>query len=115
MTKTMAHGYSSDSTQRELSNEHQHDRVLTIFKKLCVLVLRTKIAFALERLRGHSQLVACFKLVLGLSVLYCLHLFWFEFNLEPCKSSLQLGLIPPIFSQHPFLHFDQFRMKNATD
>ena len=27
MTETLAHGYSSDSTQQELSNEHQHDKV----------------------------------------------------------------------------------------
>ena len=28
MMETLAHGYSSESTQRELSNEYQHDRVL---------------------------------------------------------------------------------------
>ena len=27
MTETLPHGYSSDSAQRELSNEYQHDRV----------------------------------------------------------------------------------------
>ena len=27
VTKTLAHGYSSESTPRELSNEYQHDRV----------------------------------------------------------------------------------------
>ena len=26
MTETLARGYSSESTQRELSNEYQHDR-----------------------------------------------------------------------------------------
>ena len=31
MTETLAHGYSFDSTQRELSNEYQHDRVRMIF------------------------------------------------------------------------------------
>ena len=30
MTETLAHGYSSDSTQRELSNEYQHDRVANL-------------------------------------------------------------------------------------
>ena len=48
MTKTLARGYSSDSTQRELSNEYQHDRVLSIFKKLSVIVFWTKVASALE-------------------------------------------------------------------
>ena len=50
MTETQANGYSSKSTQRELSNEYQHDRVKTVFKNLCVLVLRTKVALALEGL-----------------------------------------------------------------
>ena len=27
ITETLAYGYSSESTQRELSNEYQHDRV----------------------------------------------------------------------------------------
>ena len=27
MTKTLAHGYSSESTQQELFNEYQHGRV----------------------------------------------------------------------------------------
>ena len=26
-TETLAHGYSSESTQQELNNEYQHDRV----------------------------------------------------------------------------------------
>ena len=33
MTEALAHGYSFDSTQRELSNEYQHDRVSMVFKK----------------------------------------------------------------------------------
>ena len=47
---TLAHGYSSESTQQELSNEYQHDRVYMVFKNLCVLVLWTKKASALEGL-----------------------------------------------------------------
>ena len=50
MTETLTNGYSSESTQRELSNEYQHDRVWIVFKKLCVLVLWTKVASALEGL-----------------------------------------------------------------
>ena len=42
MTETLANGYSSDSTQRELSNEYQHDRVLII----CVIVRWMKVALA---------------------------------------------------------------------
>ena len=37
MTETLAHGYSSESICRELSNEYQHDRVQMVFKNLCVL------------------------------------------------------------------------------
>ena len=50
MTETLAHGYSSESTQRELSNEYQHDRVQMVFKDLCIFVLWTKVASALEGL-----------------------------------------------------------------
>ena len=52
MNKTQAHKYSSESTQRELSNEYQHDRVYSFFKKVCVLVVRMKVASALEGLRN---------------------------------------------------------------
>ena len=50
MTETLAHGYSSKSTQRELSNEYQHDRVKMVFKDICIVVLCTKVASALEGL-----------------------------------------------------------------
>ena len=45
------YGFSSESTQRELSNEYQHDRVKMVVKSLCILVLWTKVALALEGLR----------------------------------------------------------------
>ena len=44
MTETLAHGYSSESTQCELSNEYQHDRVLDGFQKSCILVLWLRVA-----------------------------------------------------------------------
>ena len=50
MTETLANGYSSESTQRELSNEYQQDRVWMVFKNLCVLVLWTEVASASEEL-----------------------------------------------------------------
>ena len=46
----LAHVCSSESTQRELSNEYQHDRVSMIFKNLCVPVLWSKVASAMEGL-----------------------------------------------------------------
>ena len=33
MTETLAIGYSSESTQRDLSNEYQHDRVWMVSRK----------------------------------------------------------------------------------
>ena len=42
--------YSSESAPQELSNEYQHDRVLMVFKNLCVILIRTKVAIALEGL-----------------------------------------------------------------
>ena len=52
MTETLANGYSFDSTQRELSDEYQHDRVLMVFKNLCDVLLWTKVASALEGVKG---------------------------------------------------------------
>ena len=54
MTKTLAHGYSSESTQQELSNEYQHDMVMMILKILCVIVLWKKGAAALKGLMFRS-------------------------------------------------------------
>ena len=51
MTETQAYGYSSESTRQEISNEYQHDRVWMVFKSLCILLLWTKVASALD---GHS-------------------------------------------------------------
>ena len=39
-----------ENWQRMLSNEYQQDQIKVIFKNLCILVLRTKVASALERL-----------------------------------------------------------------
>ena len=52
MIESMANGYSSESTQRELSNEYPHDRVWMVIKNLCMLVLWTKVASALEGLKA---------------------------------------------------------------
>ena len=41
MFETLSHGYSSQSTQRELINECQHDRVKKVFKNVCILVIWT--------------------------------------------------------------------------
>ena len=56
----MPNGYSSESTRRVLSNEYQHDRVSMVFKDFCVLVLRMKVASALEGLRRMILIVVYF-------------------------------------------------------
>ena len=50
MTETLANGYSCESTQRELSNEYQLDRVSMVFENICVLVIWMKETSALEGL-----------------------------------------------------------------
>ena len=50
LNETLAHGYSSERTQRALFKEYQHDRVKMFFNNLCVLVLWRKVASALEGL-----------------------------------------------------------------
>ena len=48
MIETMANGYSSEGTQRELSNEYPHDRVKKIFMILFVLVHWKKVTSTLR-------------------------------------------------------------------
>ena len=55
MTETLANGYSSESAQRELSNEYQQDRVWMVFKDVCLLVLWMKVVSALEGLIPSRQ------------------------------------------------------------
>ena len=57
MSKTLAYGgYSSESAQRVLSNEYQHDRVwMDLEENLSILVLWMRVVLALERLT-HSCL-----------------------------------------------------------
>ena len=51
MTETLEHGYSSASTQRELSNEYKHDIVSMASKIIASLHFGRKEAPALEGLR----------------------------------------------------------------
>ena len=51
MTETLAHGYSSESTRQELSNELQHDKVWIVSKRFCNIGLSTKVASESEGLK----------------------------------------------------------------
>ena len=69
MTETLAYGYSPESTQREFSNEYQHDMVSMVFKSLCILELWTKVASALEGLKVMSAKAASSHLMQALNPL----------------------------------------------
>ena len=51
MTETLAHGYSYESTQRELSYEYPHDLVRMIFIMFCIFVHWTKVTSWSEGLK----------------------------------------------------------------
>ena len=61
ITETLANGYSSESTRRELSNEYQDDRVSMFFQESCIFVLWTKVVSALKGLniRLENLLLLC--------------------------------------------------------
>ena len=63
MTKTLTNGYSTESTQEELSIEYQYERVYIAFKNICVIALLTKVALALE---GLSSMESGIVFLLGL-------------------------------------------------
>ena len=54
MTETLAPGYSSESTQQELSNKYNCDRVWMVIKNLYDLVLWMKVDLELEGLITHA-------------------------------------------------------------
>ena len=49
ITETLPNGYSSESTQRELSNEYQHDMVKMFFKDFCVFCALSECALSIVR------------------------------------------------------------------
>ena len=55
-------GYnSSESTQREHSNEYQHDIVWVVFKTFCIFLPWMKVALALEGLNGPYVCISPFS------------------------------------------------------
>ena len=54
-TETLANGYSSESTQWELSNEYQHDRLWIFFENRCIFVIWMNEALALKGLKGQTS------------------------------------------------------------
>ena len=54
ITETLAFGYSYESTQQELSNEYQHDRVLDVFQKSLRPCALEKSSLSIERVKIYS-------------------------------------------------------------
>ena len=54
MIKILAHGYPSESTlSKRRPIKYQHEKVQMVLEKLCILVLWTKVALALEGLKSN--------------------------------------------------------------
>ena len=82
MTETLANGYSSESTHWELSNEYQHDRVEMVFKNLCILVIGTKVASALEGLINNCQAPIVALHCCLLVIVIFMHSCYFEISID---------------------------------
>ena len=51
MTETMAYGYSSESTQQELSNEYQHNKGLNGFQNFLLFSPMDESSLSMERVK----------------------------------------------------------------
>ena len=67
MTETLAHGYASESSQRDLSSEYQHDRVQIFFKNMFVFQLWTS---SIEWVKGILREVISYPVIFSLSVVW---------------------------------------------
>ena len=72
MKNDLAYGYSSESTQRELSNVYQCDWVWVFFKNLRVFMLWTKVASALEGLNFPLVFIS-FLFLYSVMMRFCPH------------------------------------------
>ena len=102
MTETLAHEYSSESIQRELSNEYQHDRVWMVLKNLSIFVLWTKVASALEGLTKNNGE--------DFFVMQCLHIISFKVLEKIYLKFLKEWL----FRNRCWLSFDKTDLNTST-
>ena len=110
MILTLSHGYSSESTHQELSNEYQHDRVSMFFQKSCILVFWTGVAAALEGLNIDCDFLIALGMTLGLySQLGVLLLFWQQ---NPCNSHLRTTTLRKRRGIHKNVNFNEIIGKN---
>ena len=49
MTETLTHGYSSESTYREIFNEYQHDRIQMLFRNSLHSCTSAESSLSIER------------------------------------------------------------------
>ena len=99
MTETLANWYSSESTQRELSNEYQYNRVEMVSKNLCILVIWVRVASSLEEVivpQGFTspnftqilywvQGLVLYKQTAGSSMIYWSGIIYNQFYMKLCK------------------------------
>ena len=52
MTETLEYGYTSERSQRELSNEYNRNRVTMVFKNLCIIVLWDENSLSIGRVNN---------------------------------------------------------------
>ena len=94
MTESLANWYSSERSRQELSNEYQHDRVKMFFRNLCVLILWTKVASALDGL----TLDIC-KIQQLDTIVQCQYLCILEYTIQ---APIKAPLTPPPPLPHDF-------------
>ena len=68
MIETLANGYSSESTQRELSNEYQHDRIKMISKEILNSYALEESSLSIERDTNESVGVPTVPLIAAMQV-----------------------------------------------
>ena len=110
--QTLANGYPSERTRRELSNEYQHDRVSMIFKNLCVIMLWMKVASALKGLNTFLHLLhynyhlSCQSLTFTITALTAAQLWFQEWGVTwTTEGEITLSPISSLLSYIVYRHF----------
>ena len=93
MTETLAHGYSPESTQRELSKNTNMKGFRCFFKYLCILVFWKKVASALGGLNYHYMLCRKNMLPNNYKFRAVLHLFLLDLIFAHTKTVVYLSSI----------------------
>ena len=74
MTETLANGYSSESTKRELSNEYQHDRVWVVIKDICILCASDESSQSIGRVKDLGLIPGKNRFATGIYLPFIIHM-----------------------------------------